>query len=68
MITTTLKINGMTCMHCVMHVKKALGSLDGVKNLEVGVGNATIESEKPLDEKALKHIVEDAGYEVVSVG
>jgi len=68
MVKTTLRINGMSCMHCVMHVKKALGSIDGVKNLEVSVGNATIESEKPLDEKALREAVAEAGYEVVSVG
>jgi len=29
-----IKIQGMSCQHCVMSVTKALGSLPGVKNLK----------------------------------
>ena len=33
----TLKIEGMMCMHCVAHVKKALSEIDGVSNVEVSL-------------------------------
>lgn len=35
MKTIELKIEGMTCDHCEMTVKKALSKLPGVSNIEV---------------------------------
>ncbi len=68
MVKTTVKISGMTCMHCVMHVKKALKDLNGVQNLDVQIVAATIESEQAIDIGVIKGAVEEAGYEVVAVG
>jgi len=44
MTTTTLKVTGMTCGHCVRSVTDAIGSLDGVQstNVELKDGRATI--------------------------
>ena len=63
----TLKINGMMCMHCVAHVKKALESVVGVVSVEVDLkaGTATVTGSASAD--ALRAAVIDAGYEVVSV-
>jgi len=63
----TLKINGMMCMHCVAHVKKALESVDGVLSVEVDLksGTAKVTGAAPAD--ALRAAVINAGYEVVSV-
>ena len=33
--TTTLKISGLTCEHCVAHVTEELEALPGVKNVSV---------------------------------
>ena len=33
--TTTLKITGMTCGHCVTHVTQELEAVKGVKNVSV---------------------------------
>ena len=30
-----IKIRGMSCQHCVMAVKKALGGIDGIKDVSV---------------------------------
>ena len=30
---TTIKIRGMSCQHCVMAVTKALGAIDGIKDV-----------------------------------
>lgn len=65
---TTVKISGMSCMHCVAAVKGALKDLPGVKSLDVKVGEAVIESDAALDPEALKQAIDDAGFEVVSVG
>ncbi|MGA2526889.1 MAG: cation transporter [Smithellaceae bacterium] len=29
----SIKIQGMSCQHCVMAVTKALGALEGIKNV-----------------------------------
>lgn len=62
-----LKIKGMMCEHCVMHVKKALESVKGVKEVEVSLKEETaiVKSEKEINEKLLAKAVTDAGYEVV---
>lgn len=63
-----LEIKGMMCEHCKMRVEKALNAIDGVKatvNLDGGL--AEVESSNPVADEVLKHAVEEAGYEVVSI-
>ncbi len=64
-----LKVEGMSCNHCVMAVKNALGELDGVQNVDVELasGNVTVTGEA-LNDDAMKAAIDDAGYEVVSIG
>lgn len=67
MTTTTLKIAGMTCGHCVASVQEEIGELDGVTAVDVdltagGVSTATVTSESELDPAQLRAAVEDAGY------
>jgi copper chaperone len=63
----TIKIQGMTCQHCVMAVTKALGKLPGLKNLKVDLakGEATFESAQNTPRDSIRQAVEDAGYKVV---
>ena len=62
----TLKIEGMSCHHCVMAVKKELSKLENVKVNDVQIGSADVEfDETKINEKALKAAVEEAGYKVV---
>lgn len=62
----SFKINGMSCQHCVMAVKKELQKLN-LKNLEVKIGEAVIEFDEELTsvENVIDAITE-AGYEVVA--
>lgn len=62
-MTTTLKISGMSCMHCAMHVKKALSGVSGVTEAQVEVGKAVVSGE--FDLEAIKAAVQEAGYSVV---
>ncbi|MDO4901255.1 heavy-metal-associated domain-containing protein [Actinomyces sp.] len=64
--TTTLRISGMTCNHCVAHVIAELEALDGVKNVSVilnkgGQSVATVVSDVVLSDTALAEAIDEAG-------
>lgn len=63
----TIKIKGMSCKHCVMAVQKALGEIDGVKDLKVNLeaGEATFDEAGPVDMNKVREAVQKAGYQVV---
>jgi copper chaperone len=63
----SIKVKGMTCQHCVMAVTKALGALEGIKNVQVDLksGLATYEEVKPVDPQKIAAAIKKAGYEVV---
>jgi len=63
-----IKIQGMTCQHCVMSVTKALGLIPGVKDLKVDLvkGEATFENTQNVPMLNIRQAVEEAGYKVVS--
>lgn len=63
MAKVELKVEGMSCEHCVARVKKALEGIEGVRVAEVTLepGRAVVEGED-LDAKALSAVVEDTGY------
>jgi len=62
-----IKIQGMTCQHCVMSVSKALNSIPGLKSLRVNLvtGEATFENTQNVSPGKIRQAVEDAGYKVV---
>jgi copper chaperone len=64
---TTIKINGMSCNHCVMAVTKALSEVDGITDVKVDLatGEATFDERDPVDMNAVRGAVKQAGYEVV---
>ena len=65
----TLKIEGMMCGHCEMHVKKALEALDGVQKAEVSHknGTAVVTLEKEVSDDVLKQAVTEQGYQVTDI-
>ena len=64
-----MEITGMMCMHCSARVKKALESLDGVKEAVVSheKGNAVVTLGSPVADSELTRAVTDAGYEVKGI-
>ena len=62
-----IKIQGMTCQHCVMSVSKALNSIPGLTNVRVNLvtGEATFENTQNISLDKIRQAVEDAGYKVV---
>ena len=63
-----IMIEGMSCGHCVNHVKEALTDLGG-KNVEVNLDKkmATAEFGEGVTDEQIKFAIEDAGYDVVGI-
>ena len=62
----TLKIEGMSCHHCVMAVQKELSKLENVKVNDVQIGSADVEfDETKVNGKAFADAIEEAGYKLV---
>jgi copper ion binding protein len=64
---TVLKIDGMSCDHCVKHVKDALEEISGVASAKVSLddNSADVEHDAAVTLAAMKEAVTEAGYEVV---
>ena len=64
-----VNVNGMNCNHCKMSVEKALNSVDGVVSAEVDLAakNATVVLSKEVDDNTLLNVVNEAGFQAVSV-
>jgi copper chaperone len=63
----TMKIDGMTCGHCVSQVTKALNGLDGVDVEQVKVGAATVAYDAAkVTEARIAEAIENQGYAVLA--
>ncbi|MTI66891.1 MAG: heavy-metal-associated domain-containing protein [Firmicutes bacterium] len=63
----TINIEGMSCNHCVMAVKKALKNLDKVNKVDVKLEEKKAFVEGDVDNNTLKEVIKDAGYKVTSI-
>jgi len=67
MAATTIKIQGMTCNHCVMRVAKALKAVPGVQDAKVDLQKAeavvSFDAATVTPEK-LSAVVVETGYKV----
>jgi copper chaperone len=60
------KIDGMSCQHCVMAVKKEIQKLD-IQNFQVIIGEVKVEfDENRIKEENIKKAIVDAGYTVIN--
>ncbi|WML37347.1 copper ion binding protein [Clostridium sp. OS1-26] len=62
-------VEGMSCGHCVNHVKTALEDINGVTNVSVDLDSKTavVEAGSDIQDADIKFAIEDAGYEVISI-
>ena len=67
-MASVVKVKGMSCQHCVMSVKKALGRLDGIQNVEVDLQKEEVhfENTKGISAPRIEKAIQDAGFEVAS--
>lgn len=64
-----IKIEGMSCGHCVKRVENALNELTGVTQVTVSLdeSKAVIELSQDISDAVLRDVVDDAGYDVISI-
>ena len=68
METMNLKIDGMSCGHCVARVEKALKKLEGVHVRKVQVGSADIVYDPERTPfSRIREALDDAGYTATPV-
>ncbi|ERK32427.1 MULTISPECIES: heavy-metal-associated domain-containing protein [Clostridium] len=62
-------VEGMSCGHCVNHVKEALMELEGVSSVNVTLDDKTavLEASKDINDEDIKFAIDDAGYEVAGI-
>ena len=62
--TTTWKVTGMTCGHCVASVTEELLEVDGVEavDLDLPTGAVTVTSAGPIERDVVATAVDEAGY------
>jgi len=64
----TLKIDGMSCGHCVESVRKELGKIPGVTVEKVEIGAAAVDADEgKVTAEMLERAVEEAGYTVSEI-
>ncbi len=64
-----ISIKGMSCNHCVNHVKEALSSIEGVQKTDVDLHkkNAIIECVFEINEELIIRSIRDIGYKVIEI-
>jgi Cu+-exporting ATPase len=64
----TLKIAGMTCMHCTGKVSQALKAVPGVSQVKVNLmtEEAEVLLNRAITDAEFKKVVGDAGYQFLS--
>ena len=67
MKTQQLIIEGMSCGHCVMSVKKELLKVAGLKVENVEIGKAIVQyDESKVNREILDKAITEAGYRLIS--
>lgn len=64
-----LKVEGMSCNHCVNAIETNVGELAGVSkvNVNLDAANVAVEfDEETVSLTNIKEVIEDQGFEVIS--
>ncbi|MCL2735057.1 MAG: cation transporter [Propionibacteriaceae bacterium] len=65
---TTYRITGMTCGHCVAHVKEEVSGVPGVEKVDVVLdGRMTVTSATDIDFAVIQEAVAEAGDYTVAL-
>jgi copper chaperone CopZ len=61
-MVTHVRVEGMSCQHCVRAVFTALGGVDGITRADVRIGSADVEHDGTVTIDEIRSAVELAGY------
>ena len=69
MIQTTVKVSGMACSMCEAHINDAIRAAFSVEKVSSShsKGETVILSKEPLDETALRAVIDGTGYKAGAV-
>jgi copper chaperone len=61
-----LNVEGMSCNHCVMAIKKTVGAIQGVESVDVNLdgGTVSVQHGDGVNMEQLKEAIQGAGYDV----
>jgi len=63
-----VKIDGLSCEHCVRRIERALGSVDGVSvKVDLKKKTAHLTLSKDVSNEVIIDAIEEAGYDVTSI-
>ncbi|CAM3102558.1 copper ion binding protein [Paenibacillus lupini] len=66
MANVTLKVEGMSCGHCVSAVEKAVTGAGASGSVDLAAGKVTVQyDDKKVTLEAIKGAIEEQGYDVV---
>ena len=65
-MTVTLKVEGMTCQHCVRAVVEAIQARDPAAAVQVDLPTGSVTAETSLDRATLAALVSGEGYKVAA--
>jgi copper ion binding protein len=68
MATYVYRVPDVSCEHCVKAITDELGSLDGVKHVDVDLDTklVTVEADAPAQDADLRAGIEEAGYDIAA--
>lgn len=62
-----LKVEGMSCGHCVKAVESSVGELNGIETVKVNLDEAEVEvsfNEAQVSLEQIKETIEEQGYDI----
>jgi len=68
MTEVTLKVEGMSCNHCVQSVERSVGELAGVEAVKVNLAEGKVAvkfDEAKVTRAQIEEVIDDQGYTVV---
>ena len=69
MKSVTLKVEGMSCGHCVNSIEGALSNKTGVDKVKVNLESGTVDvtfNEKEITQETIEKAIEEQGYDIAS--
>lgn len=66
-MSVLLKVQGMSCGHCVAAITSAISPLAGVTDVAVSLADGTVTVTGSADEHAVIAAIEDTGYDVADI-
>jgi len=67
MSTRVYSVPGISCGHCKAAIEGEVAKVEGVERIEVDVEAKTVRVEGAASDEALRHAVDEAGYEVAGL-